>query len=487
MTGVEPDAPLGAGGEAAPDSGSVGTIRPPRRDGYPDGPNLLGSARLLAQFFEDPVSWYVDLRNRYGDLVGLRAGPLRMIVCFDVDLLEQILVKEPRAYLKGDGLRATRFVLGNGLITSDGDTWKAHRKLAAPVFTPRNIEPFADATVAIAREMVDSWPEEGTAQVARDCYDVSLRVAGVGLFGSDFSDAERRELHRAMSDLNEGYKLIVGPGGKFMVEHGLSPKAKRMKAGRDHVDEVIRALIAQRRLEGDSGELGSLLTKLLAARDEDDGSSFTDEEVRDEAVTMLLAGHDTTAATLGWSLALLALHPKEQADARAEVDQVLAGRDATAADLRALPRIRAIVDETLRLNPTVYSTVRDPIEPVTLPTGHVLPPGTDIVVPIGGIHRDPRLWDAPMEFRPERFLGDTPRERHRMAYLPFGTGPRICIGSNFALQELVLVLATVLQHYEVSAPAGWRLEPHVGFIRRPAGDLPLQVKRRPAFAPAAAG
>jgi cytochrome P450 len=321
--------------------------------------------------------------------------------------------------------------------------------------------------------------------VARDCYDVSLRVAGVGLFGSDFDAEEREHLHAAMRDLNEGYKLIVSPGGKTIVERGLTRKGRRMRAGRDHVDEVIRALIAQRRKEGDAGELGSLLTKLLAARDEDDGSSFTDEEVRDEAVTMLLAGHDTTAATLGWSLGLLALHPEEQAHARAEVDQVLAGRDATAADLRALPRLRAIVDETLRLNPTVYSTVRDPIDPVTLPGGHVLPPGTDIVVPIGGIHRDERLWDRPLEFHPERFLGESARDRHRMAYLPFGTGPRICIGSNFALQELVLVLATVLQHYEVSAPAGWTLEPHTGFIRRPKGDLPLHVKRRPAFAPAA--
>jgi cytochrome P450 len=456
------------------------TIRPPRRGGFPAGPNLLGSAKLLSQFFDDPVQWYVDLRKEWGDLVGLRAGPLRMIVCFDVDILEKILVKEPRDYLKGDGLRATRFVLGNGLITSDGEVWKRHRKLAAPVFTPRNIEPFADATVRIANDMLDNWPEQGIAQVARDCYDVSLRVAGVGLFGSDFDAEEREHLHAAMRDLNEGYKLIVSPGGATIVNHGLTPKGRRMRAGRDHVDEVIRALIAQRRLEGDAGEFGSLLTKLLAARDEDDGTSFTDEEVRDEAVTMLLAGHDTTASTLGWCLALMALHPEEQQRARAEVDQVLAGRDATAADLRSLRRIRAIVDETLRLHPSVYSTVRDPIEPVTLESGHVLPPGTDIVVPIGGVHRDPRLWDEPTLFRPERFLDETSvRERHRMAYLPFGTGPRICIGSSFALQELVLVLATVLQRFELAAPAGWQLRPHVGFIRRPEGDLPLAVKARP--------
>jgi cytochrome P450 len=461
-------------------------IRPPRRDGFPAGPDLLGSARRLARFFDDPVQWYDDLRHEYGDLVGLRAGSVRMVVCFDVDLLERILVKEPRDYVKGDGLRATRFVLGNGLITSDGETWRHHRRLAAPVFTPRNIEPFAEATVQIAREMLATWPAgEGVAPVARDCYDVSLRVAGVGLFGTDFDARERRDLHRAMGDLNEGYRLIVGPGGKLLVRHGLTPRARRMRAGRDHVDSVVRAIVAQRRREADAGQLGSLISRLLAARDEDEGGArFTDEEVRDEAVTMLLAGHDTTAATLGWSLGLLAKHPDEQAAVRAEVDEVLGGtggesRDATAADLRALRRVRAVVDETLRLNPTVYSTVRDPVEPVRLDGGHVLRPGTDIVVPIGAIHRDERLWDDPLAFRPDRFLGESSsRDRHRMAYMPFGTGPRICIGSNFALQELVLVLATVLQHYEVHAPEGWTLEPHVGFIRRPAGDLPLRVVAR---------
>lgn len=465
-------------------SGAGSSLRPPRRDGFPDGPDLLGSTRLLARFFDDPVAWYGELRERYGDLVGLRAGPLRMVVCSDLDLLEQVLVREPRAWHKGAGLRATRYVLGDGLITSDGEQHRAHRRLAAPVFTPRNVEPFAQVTVDLAREMVAGWPEDGVASVARDCYDVSLRVAAVGLFGTDFDADERRALHRAMGDLNAGYRLIVAPGGRFVVDHALTPTARRMRAGRDHVDSVIRALVAHRRRAGDAAELGDLLSRLLAARD-DDGTTFSDEELRDEAVTMLLAGHDTTAATLGWCLALLALHPDEQALARAEVDEVIGGgaggRAATAADLGALRRVRAIVDETLRLNPTVYSTVRDPLAPVHLPGGHVLAPGTDVVVPIGGIHRDPRLWDAPLEFRPDRFLDDpAAASRHRMAYLPFGTGPRICIGSSFALQELVLVLATVLQHHELVAPRGWQLRPHVGFIRRPEGDLPLHVRRRGA-------
>lgn len=454
-------------------------IAGPRRDGFPAGPDLLGSMRRLARFFDDPVAWYVELQEEFGDLVGLRAGPARMVVCFDADLLERVLVREPGRFVKGDGLRATRFVLGNGLITSDGELHRRHRKLAAPVFTPRNIEPFAAATVAIARDMLAGWPDHGTARVARDCYDVSLRVAGIGLFGTDFDAAERRSLHRAMGELNEGYRMVVLPGGTAAVEHGLTPRGRRMRRARAHVDEVIRRLVSNRRRGGDAAELGDLLSRLLDARDAEDGSSLGDEEVRDEAVTMLLAGHDTTAATLAWTLALLALHPEEQALVHAEVDEVLGERAAGAADLRALRRVRAAVDETLRLHPAVYSTVRDPIEPVELEGGHVLAPGTDVVVPIGGIHRDARHWPRPLQFRPERFLDEgAARRRHRLAYVPFGTGPRVCIGSSFALQELVLVVATVLQRYELAAPDGWQLRPHVGFIRRPAGDVPLRVTRR---------
>lgn len=453
-----------------------------RRGGFPPGPDMLRSARLLATFFDDPVEWYVELRASWGDLVGLRAGPLRMIVAFDADLLERVLVKEAPRFHKGHGLRVTRIVLGNGLITADGELHRSHRRLAAPVFTPRTIEPFADATVEIARDVLSRWPDEGVVAGARDSYDISLRVAGVGLFGTDFDDHERERLHEAMRQLNDGYRLLAAPGGPRLVRARATPRARRIHDAREHVEDVIRALVSARRADADAAAMRDLLSRLLAARDDGDGASFTDQELRDEAVTMLLAGHDTTAATLGWCLAMLALHPEEQQRARAEVDELLAGRPAGAADLRSLVRVRAVVEETMRLHPAVYSTVRDPIEPIPLEGGVVLRPGTDLVVPIAAMHRDPRHWDDPLRFAPGRFLdGAAVAARHRMAHLPFGTGPRVCIGSSFAMQELVLVVATLLQQFEISAPPGFRLLPHVGFIRRPAGDLPLRVRRRPAF------
>jgi len=456
-----------------------------RGNGFPPGPGTLGSARRLLTFFDDPIELYGELRERWGDVVGLSAAGVRMIAIFDLDIVERVLIRDARNFLKGDGLRAARYVLGAGLITADGDTHRRHRKLAAPQFTPRTIGAFADAMAQTTAQELATWPNEGEISASRRAFDISLRIAGVGLFGSDFTDPDERDRMRvATSDLTDGYRTVVAPGGLTLVRSRLTPGARRIARARTEVDRTIRLLVQQRRSEQGVREIRDLLTLLLAARDEDDGSSFSDEELRDEAVTMLLAGHDTTAASLTWTLALLALHPQEQAAARAEVDMLLggpgaAGRAPGAGDLRALRRVRAVVDESLRLHPAVYSTVRDPIEPIDIGGGTMLRPGTDVIIPIGGIHRDPRHWTDPLEFRPARFLDEAAAAaRHRLAYMPFGVGPRICIGSSFALQQLVIVLAEVLRAFELHVAPGFELQPDVGFIRRPDGAVPIQVRRR---------
>lgn len=454
-------------------------VHPPRRDGFPAGPGQLESGRLLRAFFKDPIRWFCDVRERYGDLVGLRAGPVKVVLCYDVDLLERVLVRDHREFARGNGLKVIGFALGNGLLVADGDEHRRNRRLAAPVFTPRNIEVFAEPTVQLTSEMISDWPQDGVVNLARDCYDVSLRIAGVGLFGRDFEQSERDRLHAAMADLNAGYELLVGPGGRFLATHLPTPSARRLRAGRDCVDGVVRALIAGRRSDPALDRRDDLLSRLLLARDEHDLGAFDDVQLRDEAVTMLLAGHDTTAATLGWVLALLALHPHVQQRVHDELDEVLAGSGPVAADAPKLRFLRAVIDETLRLNPTAYSFARRPREPLRLDGGHVLPTDADLIVPVGGIHRDPRHWPEPERFDPDRFMDEAlVRGRHRMAWLAFGAGPHVCIGKGFAMQELVLVLATMLRRYRFEPTANWQLEAKVGFIRKPAGELPLRVVGR---------
>ena len=455
--------------------GDTAATLPPRRDGYPAGPGQLGSGRLLAGFFNDPIRWFCDVRERWGDLAGLRSGPLKVIVCHDLDLLEQVLVRDAREMRRGNGLKVISFAIGNGLLTTDGDEHRRNRRIAAPVFAPRNIEVFAEPTVQITREMIDAWPADGVPTLARDCYDASLRIAGVGLFGYDFDQRARDELHDAMADLNAGYDIIVGPAGRLLAEHSPTGRARRLRHGRDHVHELVRDIITGRQHDELARERTDLLSRLLLARDDDD-AGLSDQQLRDEAATMLLAGHDTTAAALGWCLSLIATHPEVQRAIHEELDRVLDGRDARAEDVRGLRWLDATIQEVLRIQPPAYSFARRPRAPIELESGHVLPTDADIVVPVGGIHRDPRHWPDPERFDPSRFIGD--QDRHRLAWLPFGAGPHTCIGKGFAMQELVLVLATVFQRFRIEAPDGWQPTARVGFIRKPEGELPLRVVRR---------
>lgn len=450
-----------------------------RRGGFPPGPGPVASLRWLQGLFVDPVPWFGQLQAEYGDLVGLRAGPVRIVVAFDPELVERLLVRDARRVRKGAAVRATGVVLGNGLITADGDEHRRNRRIAAPVFSPRNVEAFVEQMAVHARELVEGWPTDGMVPAAADARDLSLRIAASSIFGTSFDGDVRARLHAAMHELDDGYQLITSPGGVPAVRRGLTPWGRRVRAAGREVDVVVRALVSGRRHADDAARLGDLLSRLLAARDED-GSSFGDGQLRDEAVTMLLAGHDTTAAALGWCLAALGERSDLQSRLHGEVVAALGERDPSADDLKEMPLLRAFVDEVLRLQPIGYSTAREPLEPIELDEGVVLRPGTDVVIPFGWFSRDPRWWDDPLELRIDRFLSADAASgsRPRIAYVPFGLGPRVCIGASFALQTLLVSLATIVRSHELELPPGTAVRPHIGFIRSPAGDVPMRVRRR---------
>lgn len=460
-------------------------VRSARRGGFPRGPGQVESARWLARFFDDPVPWFGELQAAFGDLVGVRTGPVRMIVAYEEELVERLLVEDARRVDKGHAVLAARFALGNGLITANGDEHRRNRRIAAPAFAPRNVAPCASSTLQHVHSMLARWPDDGEIQAAPEAHDLSLRVAGSSLFGVEFDTEERQHIHRAMATLDAGFRLVTAPGGRTLVERGLTPSARRVRAARDEVDVVIRAMVGDRSGAPHVPELSDVLSRLLAARDTDDGSRFDDEQVRDEAVTLLLAGHDTTAAALSWCLAALATHDDVQARVQAELDEVLAGADGDLAS--ALPQLvvlRAFVDEVLRLHPIGYSTARAPREPLDVGGGVVLHPGTDVVIPFGWLSRDPRWWHEPLELRIDRFLpgGEASApDRPRVAYVPFGLGPRVCIGASFAMQTLLLSIGEVARSFDLALPKGADApDPTIGFIRRPAGPVPVCVTRRSA-------
>ena len=461
----------------------MSTATAARRGGFPPGPGRVASARWLARFFDDPVPWFGELQRTYGDLVGLRAGPLRMIVAFDEALIERLLVGDARLVDKGHAVRTADFVIGNGLITANGEVHRRNRRIAAPVFSPRNVEPFAESAIGHVRTMLDAWPADGVVRAADEARDLSLRIAGTSLFGVEFDDAERRRIHRAMAALHDSFRIVTLPAGRVVVERGLTRAARRVRAARDEVDAIVRAMISERRRTGDAHDRSDLLSRLLGARDADDGSGFDDEQVRDEALTLLLAGHDTTAAALSWSLVALAVHDEARVRVHDELDRVLGPtRAVEAEDVAALPVLRAFVDEVLRLYPMGYSTARAPIEPIDAGDGVVLRPETDVVIPFGWLSRDPRWWDDPLRFSIDRFLapGSAARAaRPRVAYIPFGLGPRVCIGASFAMQTLLLAVASIARSYDLSlAPGTGPPRPSIGIIRSPAGPVPVRARRR---------
>lgn len=458
----------------------TGTRIRPRRGGFPPGPGPLRSLRLFDGLFDDPVPWFGQLQRRYGNLVGLRAGPVRVVVTYDPDLIERLLIRDSRQLRKGAAVRATRVVLGNGLVTADGDEHRRNRRIAAPEFSPRNVDAFVPSMLEHAAAVVSTWPDDGIVTSAVDARDLSLQIAGSSIFGTRFDAAERAMLHAAMHELDDGYKLVTTPGGVRAVRSGLTPRGRRMRRAGEQIDQIVQALVAGRRQASDSDQLRDLLSRLLAARDED-GSAFDDTQLRDEAVTMLLAGHDTTAAALGWCLVALGQHPDVQQRVHLELRERLEDRVPTASELRDLPLLRAFVDEVMRLHPTGYSTAREVLEPMALDDGVTLRPGTDVIVPFGWLLRDPRWWTDPLELRIDRFLpgGEALQpDRPRVAYIPFGLGPRVCIGAAYAIQLLLATLSVIVRSHELALDPGTQVGVHTGFIRSPRGDVPMRVRRR---------
>jgi cytochrome P450 len=431
------------------------------------GPGQLESARLLRSFFDNPIEFYTTLRERWGDLVQVRCGPISMVNVFDVDAVQQLLVRDAAATRKGHGIRATRAALGDGLFTSDGGLHTRHRALAQPAFQPRHLQPFDAAMVEIADARIKCWEPGAPRNIHHDMIDISLRVVAETIMGAQLDTESIVRFVEATNSFNHAYRLMVAPGGPLWMRMPL-PAARRFRHSMRYVDKLTADLITARRQ--DTERRHTDLLALLTHATDASGERFSDAQLRDHAVTLLAAGHETVAAALAWICAVLALRPDVQEAARAEIRSVLGTSPPTARILRELPYVRAVVQETLRLYPSVYSFVREPLEPYTI-MGHTVRPGTDIAIPISAIQRDERHFPEPLRFDPARFLprtDGTRPERHKLSYMPFGAGHRICIGSSYAMQELMLVTCRLLQQWSLRAadPAA-ALQPEAFFTMHP--------------------
>ena len=408
---------------------------------------------------------------RYGDIVGIRVVNFRNIFINHPDLIEEVLVGHPRRYVKGRVLRANRHVFGEGLLTSEGDFWLRQRRLVQPSFHRARINAYADTMVQYTQRILESWRGGEERDVHQEMMRLTLQIVAKTLFDADVA--------RDAQEVGKSLELLLELGANFrrtlFVPHWVpTPTNLRIKREIAYIESILYRIISERRASG--RDTGDLLSMLLHAQDED-GSRMTDKQLRDETITLFLAGHETTAASLSWTWWLLAQNPIVEAKLHAELDQILVGRPPSLDDLPHLPYTANVITESMRLYPPAWGLARVAIEDHEL-GGYSVKKGMGVAMAQWVVHRDPRWYDAPEEFRPERWEGDLLKRIPRFAYFPFGGGPRQCIGNSFAVMEATLILATVAQKYRLHLVPNHRVVPLASITLRPRHGVRVTLESR---------
>ncbi|MGH3520468.1 MAG: cytochrome P450 [Haloechinothrix sp.] len=448
------------------------------------GPSGKDAIRfLLPGLRRDPLRMLTGLANRYGDLASVplpRGG--RVFIVSRPELVAHVLVGNQANYRKARTYKPLTELLGNGLLTNEGEDWARQRKLVQPMFARRHVDEFAPSMVDAATHAMDRWaarPPGTVVDVAEGMSALTLDVVGRALFSADLT-GEAGAMGPAMATVLESFiRTVRNP--LFMLVPDFhrwpTPARLRSRSSEEHLRAVVDGLIARRRASPDHAGPHDLLDMLLAARDEATGAPMHEQQIRDELMTFMLAGHETTANALAWTLMLLSQHPDARTVVEAEVDEVLSGRAATAQDAGKLQWTTAVLSESMRLYPPAWIIEReaagdDELDGVRVAEGNV------VATPPYLVHRNPVHWPNPEGFEPERFLGDAARERHRFAYLPFGGGRRQCVGGGFAMLEAILLLATITQRFRLDLVPGYRPEPTPTVTLRPAGAIPMTLHPR---------
>ncbi|HEY1924856.1 MAG TPA: cytochrome P450 [Candidatus Acidoferrum sp.] len=437
----------------------------------PPGPSPESWTASFKTYSRDPLSYMPNLVKEYGDIVTMRYYNFRVYFVSHPDYIEQVLVNDNRKYIKGRILRKNKQLFGNGLLTSEGDFWLRQRRLAQPAFHRARIATYADTMVRYASRLAVEWSNGDERDIHAEMMRLTLAIVAKTLFDADVDHEAKRVGHalEAIMHFNSDFrKLILTP--TWLP----TPRKIRATFATAKLNRIIYRFIEERRQTANDN--GDLLSMLLAARD-DDGSRMTDRQLRDEAITIFLAGHETTANALSWTWMLLAQNSTVEAKLHAELDSVLQGRAPSLDDVPNLPYTGHVIAESMRLYPPAWGMARIAIEDTEI-AGYPIPKGCGVSLAQWVVHRDPRWFDAPMEFRPERWEGDLLKRLPRFAYFPFGGGPRQCIGNNFAVMEAVLLLATIARKFRIRLVPGKAIVPAASITLRPKTGIWGKIEAR---------
>ncbi|WP_263005063.1 cytochrome P450 [Natronobiforma cellulositropha] len=441
----------------------TGTRRPPGPSGLP----VLGNQ--LA-FVRDPYGFVTRTAREYGDIVSWDdpAGPVYQLN--HPEHIEQVLVHNNESYVKGEQFQTILGpITGNGILNSEGALWRRNRHLIQPAFHPDRIEEYATMMTEVTAEGLERWRDGQVRPIHEEMMELTLKIVARALFGVDIGedvDTVGSSLEAFMLASENLAHLVLPPWVP-------TPARREIRRARERLDTVVYGMIEERRANPTERDV---VSKLLEVSDEAD-VTLTDEQIRDEVVTLLLAGHETTALALTFTAYLLSQHPHVEEKLVAELEAELDGETPTMADLERLTYTEQVVEESMRLYPPVPGIIREAVKPDVI-DGYVIPPGATVRMHQWVVHRDPRWYDDPLAFRPERWDGDLESELPNLAYFPFSAGPRRCIGDRFAMLEARLMLATIYQQFHLELVPGVDLDLLATITARPTHEIPMTVYRR---------
>lgn len=437
----------------------------------PPGPRPLPLLGNVLDFRRDQLGYLEHLQRTYGDMVTMYIGNAPVLILFAPEYVRYVLTENPRNFTNREAAQGLLELIGDGLLTTDGEVHRRDRRLVQPAFHRKRVESYADIMVQYTQRLLQTWQPGQQLDIAVQMQTLTMRIVAKCLFNVDLAHdaSELGEAFTAM--LNNPATLAEGfLGLRFDVP--FTAYGRRMAAKRK-VDDFIYRLLAQRR--GAQEDVGDVLSMLLVT--EDDQPVFTDVQIRDHIMTLFAAGHETTANALTWTFYLLSQNPEKQAKLLHELDTVLAGRAPTVADIPQLPYTGWVLDEAMRLYPPAWLQGRRATEAFDL-GGYHFPAGTMLLFSQWVLQRTPEIWEQAIEFLPERWEPENGQKVPAWSYFPFGGGPRMCIGMPFAQLEAKLLLATILQSYTTRLATGYKLEMSPLITLRPKHGMPMLLAKR---------
>lgn len=442
-----------------------------KKNGLPPGPGSWSALTNLLRLRKDSLGFLKDLANEYGDIVKFKIGPYKVVLLNHPDYIKEVLTVQHTNFVKGRPLELAKLLIGEGLLTSEGEFHKRQSRMIQPAFHRKMIQSYAETMTEGAIHGMHTWKAGKELDVLTEMIEMSTIIASKTLFGVNVGP-EAKEINEALSTAVSLFDRISVPFSELLLKLPL-PSTLRFRAAKKRLDATIFRMIQERRKH--PRDTVDLLSVLLNAQDGDEGMS--DEQVRDEALTLFLTAFDTTSLALTWTWYLLAKNPAAEAELHAELDKVLGGRTPTWKDFDQLPYTRMVLGESLRLLPPIYLIIRQALADFSV-GDYVVPSGTIVLMSPYLIHRDARFHKDPDQFNPKGVFNKIYGQKSKYEYFPFGRGPRSCIGESFAWMEGTLVLATIAQKWRLLLEHDDEIELLLRINLRPKNGMPMRLEPR---------